>query len=365
MLPKPDLRIEIVSNDGKPSGEWRDPRKVTVKSGFGAQARRAWIELYNEQIDTAFNLGDELRIFVNQTRCFRGFIRQIRLDNQGDLITLYADWQPDSQFNTLISREVSNVSATEILQTIVQGSGLSYQPDPEQTAPISRLEFQEQPLPAVIDLLAKLAGNWRWDIDDDSQLHFRPFGDQPDHRVHLAPDQYSVHLWEHENEADEIKINAGVVNGEELSASVILQELANSTSVERIYVRPIVSQDVMNDLLAAIEMQANTPHYSHTVDIDGSGEYIIAGDTVQFTFTEPLEFFPTEQQFRVKIREIIYAHEQLTTRLHLTCAFESNNNYFDDLKTDKRPTAQYRDSHVGAFQLDASSLDSESHLDAA
>ena len=121
----------------------------------------------------------------------------------------------------------------------------------------------------------------------------------------------------------------------------------------------------MNALLAAIKMQQTAPHYSHHVDLLGQGQSIQPGDAVQFTFASPMPLFPGGRQFRVAMREIIYAHEALRTRLHLTSAFESSAGYFDGMKTDQRPAARYLDGRVGAFQLDVSSLDSESHLDAA
>ncbi|MBZ0254490.1 hypothetical protein K8I31_00405, partial [bacterium] len=242
----------------------------------------------------------------------------------------------------------------------------AYNPDPIHQQIFSRLEFQEHPLIAAIDLLAKLAGNWRWDIDDEAALHFRPFGEAPDHIVHLAQDQYSIDLWRHDEEqSSNIEINAGVASGEKLTARVISQEVSNLSSIQRIYARPIVTPDAMAALSSAIERQIKTPYYSHYVDFMGQGEDILPGDTVQFTFTDPLALFPLEQIFRVKQRDLTYAHETLTTRLHVTHSFESTNQYFDALETNKHPTAQYMDSYVGAFQLDVSALDSESHLDAA
>lgn len=367
MSQKPDVQITFISqNEYSLTAELYGPRKVTIKSGFGAQPRRAWIELYNEQVDAPIQLGDELRISINQAACFRGRIRQIRLDSQGDLLTLYALWSPAQEFDFLISKEIVGLTATETIEALIENTGLQYNPDPAHAKAFARLEFQQHPLFAAIDLLAKLAGNWRWDVDDGATLHFRPFGDLPDHVVYLAQDQFSIDLWRHDEEdLSSVEINAGVASGEELTVRVVPQEIANLSSVQRIYARPIVTQDALLALSSAITAQLGTPYYSHHVDWVGQGETVQPGDTVQFTFTEPLALFPHEQIFRVKQRDLTYAHETLTTRLHVTHRFESTNQYFDELKTNTHPTAQYMDSYVGAFQLDASSLDSESHLDAA
>ncbi|MDP8246239.1 MAG: hypothetical protein P9L94_19305 [Candidatus Hinthialibacter antarcticus] len=366
MSSKPQIQIKIISReDQTPIGEINAPRKAIIKSGFGAQPRRAWLELYNEQINAPLGLGDELHILINQTACFRGRIRQVRIDSQGDFLTLFAEWDPSQEFNQTVSQEIQGLTATETIEALLVDSGMTYVPQPAHCVPFARLEFQEHPLLAAIDLMAKLAGNWRWDVDDDAALRLRPFGAVADHIVDLERDQYSIDLWQHDQSNDvRIEIHAGLVNGEELHASVASQELTRS-SVERIYARPIVTQDAMNALLAAITMQQNAPHYSHHIDLFGQGEAIQPGDVAQFTFQSALPLFPSGQRFRVKMREITYAHEAMRTRLHLTSAFESSDGYFDEMKIHTQPTAQYLDGRVGAFQLDVSALDSDSHLDAA
>ncbi len=364
---KPDIQVEVVSNSTSQAvAVVNSPRKATLKSGFGAQPRRAWIEFYDEQASLPFSLGDWLTVNVNETRSFRGKIRQIRLDNQGDLLTVYAEWAPSREFDQLVSTQLARVTATGALDALVKASGLSYVEDPAHESSFTHLEFESHPLLAAIDLLAKLAGNWRWDIGDDATLQFRPFGELPDRVVLLENDHYTIDLWQHdESEFHAVEINAGIVSGEELTAQVISQELAHPSMVERLYARPIVTDDAMHALLAAVEMQQSAPHFSHYVDLVGGGEAIEPGETLQFTFETPLPLLPSEQVFRVKQREIVYAHESLRTRLHLTSSFESSDGYYASLKTDRVIAANYRDGRVGAFQLDVSSLDSESHLDAA
>ncbi|MBN2327830.1 MAG: hypothetical protein JXR73_11810 [Candidatus Omnitrophica bacterium] len=100
----------------------------------------------------------------------------------------------------------------------------------------------------------------------------------------------------------------------------------------------------------------NANHYEHYIDLAGRGETIQPGHTVKF-YAENLPIFPQEKMFRVKSREITYAHESLQTRLYLTSGHESTLRYFSYFKVD-RSLPRY-----GPFQLDVSALDSMSPLD--
>ena len=112
----------------------------------------------------------------------------------------------------------------------------------------------------------------------------------------------------------------------------------------------------------AISQQLEQPLYEHTIDLTGAGENVQPGDVVQFQ-VDNFPLFPEKQLFRVKSREIIYAHESHKTRLYLTTGFESAPSYFYYLGRDDLAGPLYVTGRIGPFQLDVSALDSAAHLD--
>ncbi|MBI1388054.1 MAG: hypothetical protein GC154_06360 [bacterium] len=367
-MPKaPRLAVLLFSNENTPRWMTANPRKLIVKSGFGALKRRCWLELYNEDADAAVQLGDRLAVEMEGVRAFEGAVTQIRLDHEADHLSLYAENDPGVRYDVVISRELVGVTATQALENLVEGTGLSYQPDPVHAVPFERFEFSQHSLLMAIDLMSKLAGNWRWDLSDRGELRFRPFGSEPDRVILLKRDRFGVNLWRtSEDRYRTISIEAGLVDGEELHETLSVPELgAEVIGSSRVYARPIVTADAFYALRCAVLAQMSAPHYSHFVDWIGAGWEVEPGETVRFVFDEPFPLFPSDRIFRVAGREITWAHDSIQTRFALTAGYESSGSYFDYLKNDRRAAFTYFDGRVGSFQLDISSLDSAAHLDAA
>lgn len=349
----------------KPYASVIQPRKLIVKSGFGALPRRSWIELYNDDLHTPARLGDWLSVDIDGIDCFHGRLAQIRLDSEGDHLTLFAENEPAIRFASTYSGRFESQSISSILTSLAQAAGLSYDPDPECTRIIDRLEFENHSIISAIDLLAKLAGNWGWRVGDCGALKFRPILQTPDHCLRLPLDRHTVNVWERlEPEGTPVDVLAGLSGNEELSLRVYAPELGGAVS-KRFYARPIATQATLNLLGDAIASQLAGPHYSRTVDVIGDGFRVNPGDTLRLLFDQPLPRFPEDQLFRVKQRELTYAHETLSVRFHLTTGFESGADYLDGHDRERVIGYSYLDSRIGPFQMDVSSLDSAAYFDAA
>ncbi len=361
-----EINIHFLSSEtGLPIASTLEPRKFVIKSGFGAMSRRCWLELYNEDLFKPINIGTILEIHIRNTRCFRGRIVQRRIDSVDDQLTLYAEWEPEREYSFSISGLYENKTVTEILADVLQDTGLSWIDSVHHDYPLSRLYFVELTLFTVIDLLAKLGGNWIWDVDDDEGVSFHPYPKNPDHILYLPRDLTSINLWETTHDLiSRIEVRGGAIKGGVYLKSVEIPaiEPVCETPSTRIYVRPVNTSDAFQALRNAILQQMTTPHYEHYVDIHDSGETIQPGDTVRF-LPEGVPLFPQERIFRVSMREIEYAHERLRTRLHLTSGFESTPNYFHYFRDDRKIPELQIPVEAGPFQLDVHALDSPMHLD--
>jgi hypothetical protein len=341
------------------------PRKCTIKSGFGAMNRRCWLEFYNEDRILSVPLGSWMEVWINQTRCFRGRITQRRIDSIDDQLSLYAIWDPQREFDVAVGGKFENQTVTEILDQLLIGSSLQRADDFYHPIRFAQLIFTDYTLLQAVDLLAKLAGNWLWDIQDNSRLSFHPRRPIPDHTVYLPQDLHGVNLWEStEDRTSEVAVYGGIVQGSTLDNRIAIpgQRFIAEEEIIRIYVRPIAAADAFAALRRSILQQMNGPHYEHYVDLIGWGEKIAPGDTVQFILDE-MPLFPQKQIFRVKMREIVYAHENLQTRLHLISGYASTPSYFYYMRNDSKVVQPYLGGKVGIFQLDISALDSMSHID--
>ncbi len=343
----------------------QNPRKCIIKSGFGAMERRCWLELYNEDLFLPVSLGTLIEIWIDQTQCFRGRVVQRRIDSIDDQLSLYAIWEPHREHNISITSCFEYTNVTAILAAILLESNLTW-PEPQQSViTLSRLSFMEFSLFGTIDLLAKIAGNWIWDIDDNANLRFRPYPLYPDHQIFLAKDHSTVNIWETVTDVfAKIEFHGGRTDGSIYEKVIEIPQLPNLSEEDsiRIYVRSINTTDVYLYLRKAITQQMNHTHYEHYIDLIGWGETIQPGDTVQFQ-AELVHLFPQELTFRVKMREIEYAHGNLKTRLHLTSSFESSSTYFYYFTNDRKIPELFMTGDGGPFQLDVSALDSPAHLD--
>ena len=367
MPDSPNFLARILTHTGDTVGVVIVPRKCIIKSEFGAGKRRCWLELHQESSQFPVQLGMRLEIDINGWRCFNGRITERRLDSIDDPLTLYATWDPEREYDFPVAGLFQNQTIGAILQEILTKSSLSWSDPSDYLVKFSRLEFAGESVFTAIDLLAKLAGNWIWDIDDAGLLRFRPHATETAHHVLLELDRYQVNLWETNHDLYAvIQVRGGSVEGTTYTKWIQLPEFTPlaEQSTKVIYVRPMTTSDVFYALQRTVKEQMNQVHYEHVVDLYGQGVNIQAGDCIRFN-APYMPLFPSPSFFRVKMREITYAHEELQVRLHLTSRFESSRQYFEYFRSDRRTSAATLPGRSGLFQLDISSLDSASHLDAA
>ncbi len=368
MSVRPSIQILLFDHQGNiPLGSVQNPRKITLDSGFGAMRRRCWLELYNEDLHFPAALGSILEIWINQIRCFRGSVSQRRMDSIDDYVTLYAEFDPENEFNTAMEGVFINLTVTEILDQVLPAAGLRRRDPFEHGVRFGRLEFAEYPLLACIDLLAKLAGNWIWDIDEEGSLSFRPPFSQSPHVLLLDKDRDTINLWETVTDlAARILVLGGIIDGTPFEQWIVVPGLAFMPDAlsTRVYVRPLASLDACTAFRRAVIQQMIRPHYEHYVTLHGWGETVPPGDSVRF-LVDDYPLLPQDRFFRVKRREIVYAHERLETRLFLTSSLESSPTYFHYFRHDRIRPPLYQHGKSGPFQLDVSALDSPAHLDPA
>lgn len=343
------------------------PRKLVIRSGFGAMKRTCFLELYQEDLHIPFQLGDTLRVWVNQVDCFFGIISQIRIDSIDDPITLVAEQTPARILEGPVHGQWEDTAAHVWLKEVAPSFGLAYTPTHVSTRKLQAIQFAGQSMLFALDLWAKLAGNWRWDVSDFGELRFRPWRPIPEHQEHLHHDHDTINIRRTTFDRFEwVTLHAGVIKGNEQTRIVHTpgnrgrSESARTTA----YARPVVSSDGLFLLREAVHMQQASEMVTHTIDLDARGVTIRPGDTIRFTM-DSFEPFLRHLVFRVKQREITVAHERLTTRLHLTTGYENAYRYFEYMRSDPRLVPGIQEGSRGPFQLDVSALDSEAHLDAA
>lgn len=341
------------------------PRKCIVQSNFGALRKRCWIELHNEDSLLEIELDDWCEVRIRSVLCFRGRVIQRRIDSIDDYLSLYAEWNPEQQFETKITGEFHGLTATQILSRILESTGLIWNNQAESSSELGKIVFDRDSIFQAIDLLAKVSGNWMWDIREDSTLSFRPRTTLPDHSISLDLNRDTVNIRQSiVNSFSSILIQCGFSDG--LMYSILYPPNTDAISEavrQSIRVDAVASLDAMALLRAAVEQQFSRYRYEHYIDLFERGENIQPGETVRF-LVDRFPLFPVDTQFRVKQREIAYSHRTLKTRLVLTTGFESSTHYFSYFFEDE-PHEDLPDLYESnAFQLDVSALDSAKHLDA-
>ena len=363
MAIRPDIVVRLFSDEEKNTAVTIHPRKCVIKSKFGAGDRRCWVELYNEDLFLPVALGKKLEVKINDTLCFQGWIAQRRMDSIDDHLSLFAIREPERIFDVVTGGLFEEMTTTGIVNAILTNTEIIRSDSYSHPVSFKKLEFAGHSLFAAIDLLAKLSGNWYWDFSDTNTLSFRPPSQTPDHTIFLKDDLHTVNLWESTKDVvSTIEIQGGVQDGSTYESWLTIPEalMTSEDWYTKIYARPITTNDALSALHQAIIHQMTAPHYEHYVDLNGWGETIAPGSTVRFLLND-LPIFPQETIFRVKMRELTFAHENFTTRLHLTSTFESSPTYFHYLRRDRSIPKPYLGG--GPFQLDVSALDSPAHLD--
>lgn len=352
--------------DQTPYAQSARPRKVTLKETMGARQSRLWVEFYDPPPSAPVYLGDLLEVWVEEIRFFRGPIEQIRQDSIDDRLTLYAEDDAARHYAYSAGGLFTDSTPTEILTQLLAESPIAYTPDPPSARHFSRLAFPAGPLIEAIDLLAKLAGNWAWDLADH-QLRLRPLCANDAHHRRLVADRDTVNLWlTNQDRPAQVVFQTGLMNG-----AVRTSRLLNpnphfpSEPTEVVYeAPPIQSPDALAALRHSTLQHLLTPHYGHAIDLAGPQPHLRAGDGIRFSAPQ-WPWFPEAHCFRIKQRELRYAHERYHTRLFLTTGHENGAGYFTYLKRKRTSTIAYQLAVSGAFQLDVSALDSDAHLDAA
>ena len=343
------------------------PRKCVIKTTGGAAKHRCWLELYNEDTGFSVQLGNWLTVVINNVLSFKGRIIQKRIDSIDDMLSLVAEWDAEKEWNQIVTLQFENKTIPEMIQSLLAGTKLHVGSIPAHSVRFHKMDFAGAELMQVLDFLAKIAGNWQWRISRDGFLSFKT-GNQPaSHTVFLKEDSYTIDIWETTDDLyTSLEIHGGIVDGNTYQKWLSFPELNSVIPPNplKVYFRFVTSLDVFSALERAITQQMHRPHYEHFIDLTGQGEQLQDGDTIQFRISR-FPLFPQNQIFRIKAREITFAHNQLQTRLHLTSGLESSSDYFYYFKKDAANFRSYLTGRTGAFQLDVSSLDSNSHLDAA
>lgn len=363
----PFFHIALIPSQNQPPITIQNPRKIEIKSLFGAEPSHCWLELYQEDNPTQVDIGARIELQLNQSTVFKGYVIEKRIDSIDDQFSLIAMLDPAREWNKSINGITGQFTVNHLLQDIISGSGLTWQAEHPHPTVFSHLTFSQDSLYFAIDLLAKLAGNRYWDISMDGNLRFRPHSLPPDHTIMLHPDQYTVNIREnHQDVYSWIEVECGIRDGASYEKVISIPNVIRSVQRvrTRIFARPVSTPDVYAALERSIVEHISTVHYEHYVDLAGYGENMQPGDTVQFR-VDDIPLFPQDRIFRVKQRDIIYAHEQYTVRLHLTAGYESAPSYFYYLRNDRTPPPSFLLGKTGVFQLDISALDSPSRLDAA
>jgi len=364
---QPSVQIRFTSHQNHPLLTIHNPRKMEIKSPFGAQPSRCRLELYQEDNSAHVVIGSMIEVELNQTKVFKGYVIEKRIDSVDDQLSFVAMLDPAREWNKNISGMVEPFTVNNLLQDFISGTGLTWQTGHPHPTVFSKLTFSQDSLYFAIDLLAKLAGNWIWDVSMNGALRFRPHTLPPQHTVVLHPDRYTVNIREnHQDVYSWIEVECGIRDGAAYEKVISIPHVARTAqSVQtRIFARPVSTPDVYAALERSIMQNLSVPHYEHYVDLLGSGENVQPGDTVCFRVDE-IPLFPQDQIFRVKQRDITYSHGQHTSRLHLTTGYESAPGYFYYLRSDRTPPPLFLLGKTGVFQLDLSALDSPSSLDAA
>jgi signal peptidase I len=364
---QPQFQILITPESNHPPFEINNPRKLEIKAPFGAQPTHCWLELHMEDNPAQLPIGSAIEIKVNGTIEFKGNVTEKRIDSVDDQLSLVAVHDPAREWNKTISGTYEQFTVSGLLQNFVSGSGLTWQPQLLPSTVFSEITFSNDSIYFAVDLLAKVIGNWYWDISLDGELRFRANSILPDHTIFLHPDQYTVNIREnHHDVYSYITIECGIRNGFSYEKIVTVPNVSKSAEQlqTRIFVRPVSTPDVYAAFERSVIQHMTAPHYEHYVEWIGYGEEIKPGDTISFRVDE-VALFPQDQIFRVKQRDITYSHGECKIRLHLTTGYESAPNYFYYFRNDRTPPVSFLVGRTGIFQLDISALDTPVHLDAA
>ena len=269
-----------------------------------------------------------------------------------------------------VTQTYVNQSPTDILVDILDpqnGIPLSYSNSYPVNYQIDLLSYVGYRLFYAIDLLAKLSGNYLWDIGWDQTFRFRPNTLPADHILYLDQRKLNIKVWKSSEWVKNFfELFGGVVNENEYFRS-----FSDQASIDRygsfrqsLFARAITTDEAYEYLRQAVLEQMPQPVFEKYIDVLDQDVSIQYGDTLQLRNTG-LQGFDETQLYRVKREEIKVDPEgQIELRYHLADLWESSSRYLRYL--DHQPVesaGDYVRRRTGSFQLDFSVLDSPAHLD--
>ena len=363
-------RIELSDADGNKVAEVTRPKRLVIRAPFGAMRAKCFVDLYQKDRSTPLQIAQECRVYVNEALKFRGRVVAVRRDTLGDELSFFAAREPESELNEGISSTYLDQSPTDVLAAILAGlesSPLTWPGTHSVAYAIDRLTFVHYDLFFTIDLLAKLCGNFLWDIGWDNVLRFRPHTLAPEHVLYFDGRKTAFKVWRTcERIKNYFEFYGGVVDENQFrrvfSEGVSIEQYGPRR--ESLFVRPITTENAYGYLRSAVLEQAPWPVYEKYVDLFEEDLAIGFGDTLRLVGSDLCDF-DEGHLFRVKMEEIVVTGEgRLSLRYHLADLWESASRFlkYEDHEVGE-PPGDYVARRIGSFQIDFSALDSQAHLD--
>jgi hypothetical protein len=364
------IRLEIMNPDGEQVARVSRPRRVHVRAGFGAMESRCFADLYDQDRLLPVQQGGFCRVIIEGRLKFCGRILSVRRQSGRDELSFFAARQPEIDLSEGFTACFENKRTAEILEEIIaclDYSYLVYEDDQPESPVIDRLDFVHHELFHAVDLLAKLSGNYLWDIGWDNRLRFRPHTNETDHILIFDERYFSLKVWRTaERVKNFLEVLGGIYQGDQLYRIVPDEESLNlyGTRGGTVIVRPVVTPAAMMQLEAALREQAPKVVFEKYLDRYDEDVSLNYGDTFR-VINSGLEGVEDEMVFRVKTEEITWQPDgPLKLRYHLADMWESSLRFLSylDHAVNELP-GDYVARRVGSIRLDFSALDCPAHLD--
>jgi hypothetical protein len=364
------VQIELSNFEGDRVCRIERPRKLIVRCPFGAMRARCFVETTLADRLIPIEHGYECRIFLEEQLKFVGRVESIRRDTIGDELSFSAERFPERDMTEAVQGEFENQTPTEILASLIAGleyAPLFYVDDYPSTHVIDKVHFHDYDLYYAIDLLAKLAGNYLWEVGWDNRLRFRPNTLMPDHVLYYDPRRWALKIWQTtERVKNYFEFSGGLAEGQLYTRTFYDEDSVARYGVrrEQVFARPISTDSAFQYLRTAILEQHPRPVFEKYIDLYDESVEVGPGDTLQLR-NIPLAGLDEGQVFRVKLEELVVDPVgRLRCRYYLADLWESASRFLRYLDHEKRQeTVDFAARRVGSIQLDLSALDSQAHLD--
>jgi len=361
--------IEVFNNDGFLSAIIDDPKTFEIYAPFGAEKAYCNIELYNRDKHIQLDYGYLVTVNINGYQKFKGEITEIRTDTFVDALSFHAEREPVGLFYGKAEGLYLNSTPTDILKSLLnnqQNINLIYNDVFPSYIIIDKLEFHSIPIFYAVDLLAKLSGNYIWDISWNNELRFRPFSVNPDHVFYFDERWHELKIWESDEYLKNVfDFYGGLADDNEFYRFFVHDDSLEKfgQKIDTLFVRAISTQQAFNIFSSAILMESPNPAFEKYVDFYKPCPAVSFGDTIMFRNAN-LPYFGANSVFRVKAEQIRIDSKSYTSRLHLARGFESSTRYLFYVDHDPaKVKTEFVSRRTGSFRLDYSALDSQSHLD--